>query len=97
MTDEQKQPYNEPQVERKTIKIGEKDYFEDTLPSNVKQLIQIYSQWNADVVKARLKVSKNEAAIRDIFREILEAVQDLDPVKDLDPVNLDVSDSTTTE
>lgn len=41
---------------------------------NIKKLLVIYQQWEQETVKSRLEVAKNEAALRDLTREIQTAV-----------------------
>lgn len=40
----------------------------------IKKLLVIYQQWEQETIKSRLEVAKNEAALRDLTREIQAAV-----------------------
>lgn len=58
-----------------TITIAGKTYNEADLSDKTKQLVSIYRKWNQDLMEARLDMSKTEAALRELSREIVESVQ----------------------
>ncbi len=78
MTEEYKNEDPSGPVER-TVNINGIDYLVDTLPDNVKALISVYEVWqndlsmaNKDLNDAKLSIAKNEAALRDLVKEINE-------------------------
>lgn len=65
-----------------TISINGKEYDPATLSDTVKSLLAVYNQWAQDreaAVKAlsdaKITVAKNEAALRDLSKEIVELVE----------------------
>jgi hypothetical protein len=65
-----------------TININGKDYIIDNLSDTAKSLLTVYNTWQADreaAIKAlndaKIVVAKNEAALRDLSKEIVELVE----------------------
>lgn len=50
-------------------------YEVDKLSDKVKNLLSIYQKWEAEVLESKLTFAKNEAALRDLTREISEVVK----------------------
>jgi hypothetical protein len=46
----------------------------ESFSAGVKKLLTIYQQWEQETIKSRLEVAKNEAALRDLTREIQSAI-----------------------
>jgi hypothetical protein len=51
-----------------------KEYDVDQFSEEVKNLVFIFNQWQADLIKDRLAVAKGEAAMRSINTELTEKV-----------------------
>lgn len=65
-----------------TININGKDYVLADLSDSVRSLINVYSTWQNDLAEAqkalteaKLEIAKTEAAMRDLTREIVAAVE----------------------
>jgi hypothetical protein len=65
-----------------TININGKDYVIDNLSDTAKSLLTVYNTWQVDretAIKAlndaKIVVAKNEAALRDLSKEIVELVE----------------------
>lgn len=65
-----------------TININGKDYVLADLSDAIRSLINVYSTWQNDLVEAqkafteaKLEIAKTEAAMRDLTREIVVAVE----------------------
>lgn len=61
-------------TDKQTVTIQGKDYVEEDLPLEIRQLISINKTWNKDLVDAKLEVSKVEAALRELAREIVDKI-----------------------
>lgn len=68
--------------EQKIVNINGVEYLYDTLSDQVKALIAVYESWQGDLAKAnsefktaKLSIAKNEAALRDLIREITTVVE----------------------
>lgn len=59
----------------KTISIDNVEYEVEKLSDRVKRLIAIYGKWTDEAAELRLNLAKNEAALRDLTREISETVK----------------------
>lgn len=64
-----------------TVQINGREYEVATLSDTVKSLLSVYNTWLADrdaavqaLGEAKVQVAKNEAALRDLSREIVELV-----------------------
>lgn len=64
-----------------TVQINGREYEVATLSDTVKSLLSVYNTWLADrdaavqaLADAKVLVAKNEAALRDLSREIVELV-----------------------
>jgi len=64
------------------VTINGKEYEIDKLSDTAKSLLQIFNQWQADrdeaanaLTKAKINLAKNEAALRDLSREIVELIE----------------------
>lgn len=58
------------------IAINGRQYVLEHLPKRVQALLQYHAMWEQDLSKQRLEVAKTEAALRDLQREIMnEMVQ----------------------
>lgn len=68
-------------TDSKQITIEGKQYEVETLSDRVKQLISIHQKWDAAAGEQKLELAKSEAAIRDITREIVNAVRSEDADK----------------
>jgi len=65
-----------------TVNINNKEYVVEHLPDAVKQLLHVYNTWvgaHGESVQAlnaaKMEVAKNEAALRDLSREIVAALE----------------------
>jgi hypothetical protein len=58
----------------KYLTVDGKQFDVESFSDGVKKLLVIYQQWEQETVKSRLEVAKNEAALRDLTREIQAAV-----------------------
>lgn len=56
------------------VTIQDKEYDENALPSEVQQLIAIYRKWTNEVAEARLEVTKIDAAIKELSREVVSRI-----------------------
>lgn len=61
--------------ELQTITIGESTFLINELPSDVKELIRIHQKWTADVTESKLRLAKDEAAVRQAANEIMGAIR----------------------
>ena len=52
------------------ITVDGKEYVTEKMSDSAKQLLMLYSQWEKDVADSRIILAKNEAALRDLTREI---------------------------
>jgi hypothetical protein len=59
----------------KTVSIDGVEYEVEKLSDRVKRLIAIYGKWTDETAELRLSLAKNEAALRDLTREISETVK----------------------
>ncbi len=75
--------------EVQTITIGENTYAINELPSDVKELIRIHQKWSADVTESKLRLAKDEAAVRQAANEILTAIRTAEERGDLKPMSVD--------
>lgn len=57
-----------------TINIAGKNYEVELMSEGVKRLITIHGKWSTDVEDTRLELAKGEAALRDLSREIVDAI-----------------------
>lgn len=53
------------------ISINGRSYVLEHLPKKVQALLQYHALWENDLTKQRLETAKTEAALRDLQREIL--------------------------
>lgn len=58
----------------KYLTFENKQFEVEKFSDGVKKLLVIYQQWEQETIKSRLEVAKNEAALRDLTREIQGAV-----------------------
>jgi chromosome segregation ATPase len=70
------------ETKTQSISINGKDYDLATMSDSVKSLISVYNTWQNDLAEAnkafteaKLEIAKTEAALRDLTREIIEAVE----------------------
>lgn len=75
--------------EVQTITIGENTYAINELPSDAKELIRIHQKWSADVTESKLRLAKDEAAVRQAANEILTAIRTAEERGDLKPMSAD--------
>lgn len=75
--------------EVQTITIGENTYAINELPSDAKELISIHQKWSADVTESKLRLAKDEAAVRQAANEILTAIRTAEERGDLKPMSVD--------
>jgi hypothetical protein len=79
--------------EIKTINIDGTAYEVSGLSTQTQQLVELYNDWRVKAADARSTSLAWEASLRDLSREIIEAVK-----KDITPADEEVtSDTTTTE
>jgi hypothetical protein len=64
------------------ITINNRNYVLENLPKKVQALLQYHSIWEADLAKQRLEAAKTEAALRDIQREILAEMTQIENLVD---------------
>lgn len=57
-----------------TVNIDGKTYVVDDLSDATKKLLTIHSKWSDELADVRIEAAKLEAAMRDLTREIIEAV-----------------------
>jgi len=60
----------ETETQAPTLSLNGKNYPVDSLPSDVKNLLGIYSKWGSELKNAKVEVFKLEAAIKGISAEI---------------------------
>ena len=53
------------------VSINGRQYILEHLPKKVQALLQYHTKWEVCLVQQRLEVAKTEAALRDLQREIL--------------------------
>lgn len=59
-----------------TIIAGDEQIVIENLPEGIQKLIKIYEKWSAELVDQKLSIAKTEAALRDLSREIQEAIKE---------------------
>lgn len=66
------------------ITIGDEQYILEALPAKIQHLIGVYRLWTDDLQKIlrdeellRMNKAKNEAALRDLSREIQQSINDI--------------------
>lgn len=59
----------------KYLTVDGKQFEVENFSAGVKKLLVIYQQWEQETIKSRLEVAKNEAALRDLTREIQTAIE----------------------
>lgn len=63
------------QFQDATITVDGQNFLESSLPVDIRSLLGVYRQWQDETQKSRLEMLKGEAALRDLSKEISEAIK----------------------